>query len=765
MPALRTEYSKLLLYDPDKSRSIVHCYTSRPTPLEERTMGRLFLIVEIDEPDQRNQQLIEEIQQAITREYYGSDHFQVEIAFERALQKANEHLHGLVGEELASWLKNLNILIGVLKDTSLHFTAVGRMHAFLVHRQRIIDILDSSPGAQTEMPTPLKIFTNIVSGQLNLGDTLLFCTTSILDHLSQEKLKRLISDQTPADASRAVDTLLNEAEGASSFGAFIIRLSPDVEPTAEELSLREQTRSALPPQPQDSMQRLIAREQETNTLLHHSLWLNIGRIAKSGLASIQETFGRRPSGRPRPTPKTPETQETSGQQLPVRRLTPKPSTLSSAGSIGGVLMRGAGALLRGIGTGAYRGVRWLFGAFRKPQIRSSAHFLPHATNRNLSQGSKWLQNLTPSRRRLLLVALVLILVFAQSIVSLGNRRESQKETETYQTLLRTANEKLSAADAALLINNESGARKLLAEGEEALKGIPDSKGAPKNEAEALMKRIDEKLESIRHVVNISPETIVDLAGLEVGFAATSFVLRGDQAYTFNTRSSSVYRVDLAERKTDVLVDAPSLEKAIVGFAHGDGPLALLLADGSLQSVDATDGALASLPVNYENVDRNIVDVAFYNNRLYTLDPRNNQIFRHDRSGSAYGLGQSWVKETDLDLQNSISFAIDGALYILQSDGSIVKLSAGRRTEATFDPVDPPITKPKRLASAGDTTSVFVLDPGEQRIVEFSKEGNFIQQYRADAFGSAMDLEVENGTIYVLMPTQVMRFPVSSNTSS
>ena len=760
MPALRTESSKLLLYDPDRSRSTVHCYTSRPTPLEERTMGRLFLIVEIDAPDQRNQQLIEEIQEVITREYYGSDHFQVETAFERALQKTNEHLHGFIGEELETWLKSLNILIGVLKDTALHFTAIGRVHAFLVHRQRIVDILDSSPGAQAETPTPLKIFTNIVSGQLNLGDTLLFCTTSILDHLSQEKLKRLLAEQSPADAARSLDTLLNEAEGTASFGAFIIRLSPDVEPTAEEATFREQGRPAVQASPEDSMERLIAREEATNTLLHHSLWLNLGRIAKSGVATLQESFGKRPSKR-QPGSVKPEPKEPTDEQLPVRRLAPKPSALSTAGSIGGFFARGIGALLRGIGIGFYRGVRLLFGVFRKPRIRTSAQYLPRSTNRGLSQGSKWLQNLTPARRRLLLAALVLILVFAQSIVSLGNRRESREKTEGYQALIRTANEKLSAADAALLINNESGARKLLADAQNALDEIPDTRGAPTEDAEAVKKRIEEKLESIRHVVNVSPETVSDLAGLEVGFAATSLALTDETAYTFSTRSSSVYAVNLSEKTADVLVDAPSLEKTIVSFVRGDGPLALLLSDGSLQSVNTTNGTLASLPVNFENADRNIVDAAMYNSRLYTFDPRNNQIFRHDRTGSAYGLGQSWVKEADLAIQNGISFAIDGTVYILQSDGSITKLSAGRKADADFDPIDPPLAKPKRLATSADAETLFVLDPEERRIVEYDKDGGFLRQYRSDAFGSAMDLAVQNDTVFVMTPTQILQFPVST----
>ncbi|MFH1171612.1 MAG: hypothetical protein V1778_03680, partial [bacterium] len=407
MPALRTEFNKFVIYDPDKSRSIVHCYASQPTPLEERAMGRLFLVVEIDTPDPQNPQLIEEIQQTVTASYYSSENFQIESAFERALQKTNEHLHGIIGEQLTSWLQGLNMVIAVLKDTTLHFTVIGRMHAFLIHRQRILDILEGPSGAPEEQPSPLKIFTNIISGQLNLGDSLLFCTTSLLDHLSQEKLKRLIGEQSTASSVRNLETLLSEAEGTSSFGALVIQLTPVAETTIdEEAPQRESTSIPQAPETQDSMQRLIAREQATNTLLNHSLWLNVGRIAHSGVARVRETLIR-PGSSPRPAHQesSSESSPATPPQAPMRRMTSmqKPS---SAGEVGQSVLRGIGVLIRSLFLAIIRAIHKILSSVRKPVFRATAQRFPQTTNRSISQGSRWFSSLTQQRRWILLGAVV-----------------------------------------------------------------------------------------------------------------------------------------------------------------------------------------------------------------------------------------------------------------------------------------------------------------------------------------------------------------------
>lgn len=748
MSAFRTETSHLLLYDPDKSRTTVHCFFAHPTPLEGKTLGQLFALLEIENRDPQNHEVIVSLQQELTRRYYQSDDFHVETAFEHALQATNERLQHLLTEDLGAWLPKLNVVIGVLKESSLYLTVVGRTHAYLVHGQRIIDILETSAGAPQEEISPLKIFTNIISGQLSPDDSLLLCTTSLLDYLSQEKLKRLILEHRPAEVIQSLEELLSEAESSSSFGALILKLLP--EPAAGEVP-------AVIPftpngqgeilRPQSSMQELIAREDKTNELLTHSLWPNVGRLLKSSSRYMRSVLEERLTDR------TSVGQDELPPQ-PMRGET-KRSLLGNIGYGLWVVLR---TILRGLGAVAEKTASLV----RRQRVRQGLRTIPGSTNRQLAQGAWWFRHLTPNRRRLLLVALVLIILFAQSVVVLGRRQEEQQKTTANRAGLTQAQEKIQAADAALLIQNESGARRYLHEANEILNQLPTKPKSLAEDVAALRLTLEAKQQQLRHVQKVTPDLVYDLAGLEVGFTTPSITIVDSSLYTFSSQTDSVFRILLNEKTSEVMVGSPSLEHRLQYFVpERETSLYIFQANGSIQEMNLTKPELATLTVNYANEPRDIRDAYVYNNRLYTLDVTNNQIFRHQRSGAGFGTGTAWTADASLDLRDAASMAVDGAIYVGKTNGEILKLVAGKKDSVTFDPVDPVLTSPSVVETTSGVTTLFVLDPKEQRIIEFSKDGAFLRQYTANEFTDLRDLVVRDNTVYVLNGAQIFRFSVVS----
>lgn len=64
----------------------------------------------------------------------------------------------------------------------------------------------------------------------------------------------------------------------------------------------------------------------------------------------------------------------------------------------------------------------------------------------------------------------------------------------------------------------------------------------------------------------------------------------------------------------------------------------------------------------------------YADNLYLLSDTGNQILRHKRSGESYDAGIAYLSDADAtDIGNILSLAVDGWIYILKQDGSIVKL--------------------------------------------------------------------------------------------
>lgn len=760
MPVLRTETNQLLIYDPGASRSTVHSFLAHPTPLEERTLGRLVLLAEITERSQENDRIVHELEQEISRQYYESEDFQAEAAFERMLQKVNERMHLLLGPALPEWLGRTSLAIAVVKETALHFTVIGQLHAFLIHRQRIVDILETSAGAPAQdQASPLKIFTNIISGQLSLEDSLLFCTPSVLDYLSQEKLKRIIGEHGPDDAVRQLENLLAESDSATSFGALVLRLTaipPEAkEEIADEAEPTIRDRSGIT-RPQTSMEELIRREAKTNELLNHPLWPNLSRAIKTGTRGAVEkmnaAFGRKEDDRAR----LPE-----GTPIRAWKAPSEPSVIGRAVRVsgGGLLF-----LLKAIVVGIGKLFASIGRSLRRRSVSEHLKNAPTSTNRRLASGASWFRMLTPRRRWILLAALILIIFAAQSIVSAGSKRTKQQQQQAYASALTTAREKVSAADAALLIKNESGARASLQKAAEALASIPAEQKSYASDIAAITNQIQAKQQTLRHVVSVDPETVYDLAGLEVGFTAPSIALSGGSLVTFNSASSSVFAVNPAKNTAATLVDAPSLESPLTLLVGGQpSPALLMQQNGSLQQVNAAAKALATVPVAYDNADRDLRGAVQYVNRLYTLDAKNSAIIRHDKSGTGYTAGTSWLSDKSVSLADGVSLAVDGSVYVLHQSGTIDKFTAGKKDAVTFDQPDPAMQSPTMLFAAADVTTLFVTDGANRRIVEYSKDGKFLRQYVSDKLANVRQVAANKGTVYALVGTQIVRFVVTTAT--
>ncbi len=67
-------------------------------------------------------------------------------------------------------------------------------------------------------------------------------------------------------------------------------------------------------------------------------------------------------------------------------------------------------------------------------------------------------------------------------------------------------------------------------------------------------------------------------------------------------------------------------------------------------------------------------ISSYTTNLYLLSDSWNQILRHKKKGNIYDAGVAYLTDTDAqNIGNILSLAVDGWIYILKKDGSIVKL--------------------------------------------------------------------------------------------
>ena len=141
----------------------------------------------------------------------------------------------------------------------------------------------------------------------------------------------------------------------------------------------------------------------------------------------------------------------------------------------------------------------------------------------------------------------------------------------------------------------------------------------------------------------------------------------------------------------------------------------------------------------------------YAANIYMLSDSGNQILRHVRQGETYSAGDSYLSDADANSMGKIkAIAVDGGIYILKSDGSMLKLfrSPSYRLESLALnklPKNYSITDTQRvqLAARIDLNYVYLLV--DNRLMVFKPNSNRWQDTKSLDFigqieGNGMEIE-------------------------
>ncbi|PIS42595.1 MAG: hypothetical protein COT24_02620 [Candidatus Kerfeldbacteria bacterium CG08_land_8_20_14_0_20_40_16] len=746
--------SKLLIYNPGKSRSTASIYLPPITPLEKQNLGQFLMLIEINSQDEINDRVIQLIEEELNRNYYGSENFNIEVAFENALQKTNQKLHELILAGQNSWLDKLNCLIAVHKGRELHFTQLGETHAFFIQGTKIINIAEQAGENATKI-NPLKIFSNVISGTINENDALLFCTTTLLDYLSQEKLRRIITENSSEKAVQILNQLLADNNNDVSFAAIILKLqAAEGELDTVERKVAEAVNAPYPTATESSMDSLINKERSTSELLTPSMWPNFTKGIKGFLTRLQKIWKK---GKPEQTEERREERELP-RDMRIRKKE-RGILMIVLGLIGVGLKKLCELIVLGI-----KGLAGLFQPRRRRLLRGQIRTLPHRTNR---QAAKWLvalKNLSPTRRVILVIALLLLIIFAYNIVNLGSRAEKKQLKQQYADLVTQASEKTSEAEAALIYENEEDARVLLSEAKNLLTQVPSNQKELQNQINELSGKIQDQLNKVNHIVKI--DNPAEFANLNIGDITASpkgIMLLGDTLYAYESNQNHIFSIDL----DDQTVTAPETLGEVEGNSQRGIPLTvnrlLLYTSGNkFYEFNTLDNSFSEVEIKFANVDKTIQDFDTYLGRIYTLDTKNNQIFRHEKAGAGYGEGSAWITEEGLDITNATALAIDGSIYLTKNNGEVWKLFGGSKDAAfKVSTIDPAFSNPTQIITTPELENLYVLDPNNKRVVVLNKDGSLVNQYFSDSFDNLIDFSVSeaNKAIYLLNEVEVYKVDI------
>ncbi len=724
MANILSQFSHVFIhYYSNKTSSACKLFISEPTQNQERLLGRLFGIVEINTPSRENSQLISQIIGNLEEAYYSqaeNEDLDFTACLENSLKEVNQRFNEMIRNRQITLVGNLNeqtikekinLGIGVLKENQLFLSYLNNINIYLIHKTKqdykIIDIKKvAQEGNSAEATQATNLFANIISGELNPPDFLILANGSFLNYITTERVQKIVTSLPIHKAAEYFKNSLLQYEGYN-FASIIIKNSPS------------QAEEAKEPASLTSITELNFTESTTEKLLAPSI-LN---IIKNFLAKIY-TLLKRSSTVKKINNKTEKASSESTETVSVPQdKEPKASvtTVSAFDNYFRSVKRG----LKSIGQ-KFSNSQLIENL--KTFLRIKSAYLGHLL-RKIPNFSKFL----------LLFASILIILFVFSVTYFKQKQGQTISQKEYQELITQIQEKKNQSESDLIYGDETKARTSIGEAQVLLASLPIDSKREKEVHDSLNQELMTVVAKLRKITIINdPLLVADLsAQQDNNIDIQNIVLQNNNIFAFDSINNNSYTINIESRNIQKnLTNLNDIGKIVKARKIADK---ILLYHDKNGFVEYNDNKYSPFSVAL-NPNASIADFADYNSRLYVLDIGNNQIIRQPQTDNGYGPGINWFK-TAQDIKDIIALSIDTNIWLLDKKGAVLKFTKGILQAFELKNVEPILEAPTKLFTNDQTNFIYILEPKNKRIVVIDKSGDLIIQYYSDTFSNPQDFAV------------------------
>jgi len=744
--------AQLILTPGTKSATAGEIFIAQPDAEKEALAGKLFVLAEIESKKADSLKVINFLIENISHNYYQSEKMilrervktvKIEHIFESALAKTNKNLaEFLRSEKIKLNLRLINATVGVIYEDSLHFANIGKNKAFLIYRREneekkygIADVVKQSEEAENKAAFKTnKLFSSIISGRVPESGYFLFSNEALPEYITSKRLIEIITTLPPAGAAEQIKNSLSEVNRYVSFLGIIIKnaagtAKTESEPAAAKMSAPE------------SVSDLNKMEENTENLLAPKGVINLKKLpkilTKLPAATLAKTSGKK--------------QIAAG--LKDKIFFKKKAYLPRVKKAFWALKTAADRFVLLL----IRGAKFVSDKDNIADFWGKTKSLPARTKEKAIGLFRWFQGLNRKNKILLAVAAGAILLLAQNLLATSIRNKKIKEEKAYADLVKPIEQKQNQVAASLLYGNEDNAKKLLSEIKGLLAELPRETDEQKKQYEIFEKKLNEQLEKIMHLRKIeNPKELAAFSNLNPSADPVNIILAPNRKiYAGDSSNKTVYSLDLANNLITAITPAAGGVKTLkYPVADKKGNVYYFNGANAVR-LDADTGETALLPADFGANPADIAAAAGYNDRLYLLDARANQIYRLNKSGNSFAAAKNWIKER-ADFSKAVDMSIDGYVYVLLSDGRLLKYLRGKKQDFALDAVEPALERPDKVFVPKEGEHIYVLEPSKRRLVVFNKNGDFLTQYRSEEFTDLKDFAVDESAkkIYFLNANSV-----------
>ncbi|MGI6207915.1 MAG: hypothetical protein ACOYEW_06825 [Anaerolineae bacterium] len=356
----------------------------------------------------------------------------------------------------------------------------------------------------------------------------------------------------------------------------------------------------------------------------------------------------------------------------------------------------------------------------------------------------------PADDRLVLFGIVAVLaVLGLAGYGLLRWQSGRVQAGRYERLIQAAQVKMEDGKAATDLN---GAREAFYEAEVLLTRAMEYPIAGA-EATELSKQLGDELDKLDRVVRLYWLPVLREFS-DAGTATTDVVVHGIDIYSLDVGLGRVYKhlfnplmdglQDLGEDVPEVLLRTGDQRGDLTvgrllamtwmppGPGREWGSLLVLDESGALLEYEPSSG-IRMLPAGHRASLQEPRAIAGYEGRLLVLDAKANQILVYEPGSGLYDTEPVPYTSADLLLSGVVDMAVDGDVYLLYADGLVVKLRGGEQTPFELTGLSTRIKNPTAICVTPDVPGqpgyVYIADAGNERVVQFTKDGQFVRQFR------------------------------------
>lgn len=618
--------------------------------------------------------------------------------FEQTLREINESLGILSQDGENDWIGNLNALIGLVEDNSLHITLTGNVSGYLIRKNKVSSLTE---GLSQDIETnPLKTFVNITSGDLTENDRIVIANLALYNYLSIERLRKIISELPSRAALFEIHRGLRRIKVKEASAVILEAKSTDPDQKVAELSEILYLDQAAKTWLEKSVEKAAPVAKKLYASMSFFLVSTAhksGMAAKKAKTSWDKSYG----------PKTKEFLSKTGKKTAERIVNLKKENTATASA----------------------------SKFSTSNIKINSYGkkTPKATSKVgnfFIRVARTIQVVfRPENRRYLYFTLIVLLVLGGYFkIRTNNNSKSQISAAQQATAsLDEANKLYSAGVEEIAQKKDSGKDKLI----QALTIAKNAENfaSTHDKATELKQKILDKIDSV--IGAIRYKNLKPLYSINGDIVNNTLV--GAKIYSV-TKDGKIYATDTADKEPALVASIGQDAVNVIDSSYTDSleTIFISLNNQKLLTLDTSKDTVGKASITGDKNWEKGVALAAFNTNVYILDSETGEIWKHSHSDAGFSEGDNYLNTKNVSLKNGIDLSIDGNIYILNKDASIVKFIRGVpdltfKVQAIPTPYNE-IKEPKTIFTDQDTNYIYVFDKTENRIIRYDKTGAYSTQY-------------------------------------